>query len=90
VTKSYPSAKQFIWSQEEHRNYGSWSFVRPRFENLVGVKVCSLLCEVALDITITLECFFFMRITLEFRLSKFLFSLVVNGYGSVLLIHPMI
>ncbi|KAF6039646.1 DHTKD1 [Bugula neritina] len=39
VTKSYPSAKQFIWSQEEHRNYGSWSFVRPRFENLVGVKL---------------------------------------------------
>jgi len=28
---------EFIWSQEEHRNMGAWTFVRPRFENMVGV-----------------------------------------------------
>ena len=33
------SSAEFIWSQEEHRNMGAWSFVAPRFENLVGVKV---------------------------------------------------
>ena len=35
----YPQATEFIWSQEEHRNSGAWSFVAPRFENLVGVKL---------------------------------------------------
>lgn len=29
----------FIWSQEEHRNNGAWTFVKPRFENLCGRKV---------------------------------------------------
>lgn len=29
----------FIWSQEEHRNMGAWSFVSPRFENILGKKV---------------------------------------------------
>ncbi|CAG9787105.1 unnamed protein product [Diatraea saccharalis] len=35
----YPNAKTFIWSQEEHRNMGAWTFVRPRFENLLGKKL---------------------------------------------------
>ena len=30
---------EYIWAQEEHRNMGAWSFVSPRFENLVGCKV---------------------------------------------------
>lgn len=30
---------EFVWSQEEHRNMGAWSFVSPRFENILGVKV---------------------------------------------------
>jgi probable 2-oxoglutarate dehydrogenase E1 component DHKTD1 len=34
----YPNARTFVWSQEEHRNSGAWTFVKPRFENL-GVKV---------------------------------------------------
>ncbi|XP_071454032.1 2-oxoadipate dehydrogenase complex component E1 [Hetaerina americana] len=38
VTK-YRKAKVFIWSQEEHQNMGAWSFVRPRFENLIGCKL---------------------------------------------------
>ncbi|WAR19416.1 DHTK1-like protein [Mya arenaria] len=35
----YPNAKEFIWAQEEHRNMGAWSFVAPRFENVVGCKL---------------------------------------------------
>lgn len=31
----------FIWSQEEPRNMGAWTFVKPRFENLAGRKVNS-------------------------------------------------
>lgn len=38
VTK-YKKAKLFIWSQEEHQNMGAWSFIRPRFENLIGCKL---------------------------------------------------
>uniref|UniRef100_A0ABD2WJF4 Uncharacterized protein n=1 Tax=Trichogramma kaykai TaxID=54128 RepID=A0ABD2WJF4_9HYME len=26
----------YIWSQEEARNMGAWSFIKPRFENLCG------------------------------------------------------
>jgi probable 2-oxoglutarate dehydrogenase E1 component DHKTD1 len=32
----YKNAKTFIWSQEEHRNMGAWTFVKPRFENMCG------------------------------------------------------
>ncbi|KAG5337672.1 DHTK1 dehydrogenase, partial [Acromyrmex charruanus] len=35
ITK-YKHAKTFIWSQEEPRNMGAWSFIKPRFENLCG------------------------------------------------------
>ncbi len=28
-----------VWSQEEHRNQGAWTFISPRFQNLVGLKV---------------------------------------------------
>lgn len=37
--KKYRNAKYFIWSQEEPQNMGAWSFVKPRFENLCGIKV---------------------------------------------------
>ncbi|CAI9720641.1 probable 2-oxoglutarate dehydrogenase E1 component DHKTD1, mitochondrial [Octopus vulgaris] len=37
--KKYPKAKEFIWSQEEHRNMGPWSFVAPRFQNLLAFKL---------------------------------------------------
>ena len=30
---------EFIWAQEEHRNQGAWSFVAPRFKNLLGMEV---------------------------------------------------
>lgn len=37
----------FIWSQEEPRNMGAWSFVKPRFENLCGRQVsCSCIIEI--------------------------------------------
>ncbi|OXB57899.1 hypothetical protein ASZ78_006244 [Callipepla squamata] len=35
----YSHAKVFIWSQEEPQNMGPWSFVSPRFEKQLGVKV---------------------------------------------------
>jgi probable 2-oxoglutarate dehydrogenase E1 component DHKTD1 len=38
--KKYPHVKEYLWCQEEHRNQGAWSFVRPRFENILGINVC--------------------------------------------------
>ncbi|KAI6187042.1 putative 2-oxoglutarate dehydrogenase E1 component DHKTD1-like protein, mitochondrial [Aphelenchoides besseyi] len=35
----YKNAKKFIWSQEEPRNAGCWSFVKPRFENALGITL---------------------------------------------------
>ncbi|ALC48035.1 CG1544 [Drosophila busckii] len=35
----YGNVQNYVWSQEEHRNMGAWSFVRPRFENLIGKKL---------------------------------------------------
>lgn len=35
----YKNAKTFIWSQEEHRNMGAWTFIKPRFENMCGHKI---------------------------------------------------
>ncbi|XP_055906250.1 probable 2-oxoglutarate dehydrogenase E1 component DHKTD1 homolog, mitochondrial [Eupeodes corollae] len=38
----YKNVKSLIWSQEESRNAGAWSFVRPRFEHMIGkqLKYC--------------------------------------------------
>lgn len=35
----YKNADQFVWSQEEHRNMGAWSFIAPRFSNVVGQQL---------------------------------------------------
>ncbi|XP_072390539.1 probable 2-oxoadipate dehydrogenase complex component E1 homolog isoform X1 [Diabrotica undecimpunctata] len=35
----YPKLKSIVWCQEEPQNMGGWSFVKPRFENLVGRKI---------------------------------------------------
>lgn len=35
----YKNAKVCIWSQEEHRNMGAWSFIHPRFENMCGRRI---------------------------------------------------
>uniref|UniRef100_A0A1B6DWW2 Transketolase-like pyrimidine-binding domain-containing protein n=3 Tax=Clastoptera arizonana TaxID=38151 RepID=A0A1B6DWW2_9HEMI len=35
----YRNVKNFIWCQEEHQNMGAWSFCKPRFENLLGIKI---------------------------------------------------
>lgn len=32
-------ANEFVWCQEEHQNMGAYSFIAPRFENLIGHKV---------------------------------------------------
>lgn len=37
LIKAY-SFSEFVWSQEEHRNAGAWSFVQPRFKNMVGIS----------------------------------------------------
>ena len=37
--KKYPNAKEFFWCQEEHRNQGPWSFINPRFANILGHHV---------------------------------------------------
>jgi probable 2-oxoglutarate dehydrogenase E1 component DHKTD1 len=39
VINTYPNAQNFVWSQEEPRNAGCWTFVRPRFENALGVHL---------------------------------------------------
>lgn len=37
--QKYQNAKDFIWCQEEQRNQGAWSFVNPRFKNLLNVNL---------------------------------------------------
>ncbi|XP_053678649.1 probable 2-oxoglutarate dehydrogenase E1 component DHKTD1 homolog, mitochondrial [Anopheles nili] len=39
VLTKFSNAKEFIWSQEEHRNMGAWSFFKPRFENMCERKI---------------------------------------------------
>lgn len=39
VIAQYKNASEFVWSQEEHRNMGYWSFVAPRFQNILGTKL---------------------------------------------------
>ena len=34
VFKKYPNAGEIVWSQEEPRNMGAWTFVKPRFEDI--------------------------------------------------------
>uniref|UniRef100_A0A182N116 Transketolase-like pyrimidine-binding domain-containing protein n=1 Tax=Anopheles dirus TaxID=7168 RepID=A0A182N116_9DIPT len=35
----YVNAREFVWSQEEHRNMGAWTFVQPRFENMCERRI---------------------------------------------------
>uniref|UniRef100_A0A2L2Y0C6 Putative 2-oxoglutarate dehydrogenase E1 component DHKTD1, mitochondrial n=2 Tax=Parasteatoda tepidariorum TaxID=114398 RepID=A0A2L2Y0C6_PARTP len=37
--QSFQNAKRFIWSQEEHQNMGAWTFIQPRFRNLLGCNL---------------------------------------------------
>jgi 2-oxoglutarate dehydrogenase E1 component len=38
VIEKYASATQYAWAQEEPHNMGGWTFVRERFEGLLGDK----------------------------------------------------
>ncbi|XP_066249250.1 probable 2-oxoglutarate dehydrogenase E1 component DHKTD1 homolog, mitochondrial isoform X1 [Euwallacea similis] len=40
--KKYPNAQSYIWCQEEPQNMGAWTFMKRRFENLLGrpLKYC--------------------------------------------------
>jgi len=35
----FKNAKKWVWSQEEHRNQGAWSFVKPRASSLLGIEL---------------------------------------------------
>ncbi|MCP5531989.1 MAG: 2-oxoglutarate dehydrogenase E1 component [Akkermansiaceae bacterium] len=35
----YPNASHFVWCQEEPRNMGAWTFIRPRLEQTLGTKI---------------------------------------------------
>jgi probable 2-oxoglutarate dehydrogenase E1 component DHKTD1 len=37
--EKFKSATKCVWSQEEHRNMGAWSFIQTRFTNLCGRKI---------------------------------------------------
>ena len=39
IVSGYKNASEYVWSQEEHRNMGAWSFAKPRFENILGLNV---------------------------------------------------
>ncbi|HQY66918.1 MAG TPA: multifunctional oxoglutarate decarboxylase/oxoglutarate dehydrogenase thiamine pyrophosphate-binding subunit/dihydrolipoyllysine-residue succinyltransferase subunit [Pyrinomonadaceae bacterium] len=39
VIASYPNVKEFVWTQEEPKNMGGWSFVEPRFRSILPVGV---------------------------------------------------
>ncbi|MES2996073.1 MAG: 2-oxoglutarate dehydrogenase E1 component [Verrucomicrobiota bacterium] len=39
IVSQYPSAKKFIWCQEEPRNMGAWGFIRPRLEGLLETRL---------------------------------------------------
>lgn len=39
IVSQYPAASKFLWCQEEPRNMGAWTFIRPRLEELLGTRV---------------------------------------------------
>jgi len=39
IVDSYPNATELIWAQEEPRNMGAWTFVEPRFRELLPERV---------------------------------------------------
>ena len=39
---------ELVWSQEEHRNQGAWSFIAPRFEHIIGRKVPVIILNILL------------------------------------------
>jgi 2-oxoglutarate dehydrogenase E1 component len=38
VVEQYAHAREVIWLQEEPRNMGAWTFVRPRLQRLIGER----------------------------------------------------
>ncbi len=39
IINQYSCASQFVWCQEEPLNMGAWSYIFPRLESAVGVKI---------------------------------------------------
>jgi len=40
ILQPYAAANRFVWCQEEPRNMGAWTFIRPRLEELLGARIC--------------------------------------------------
>lgn len=38
IIKKYSNAKSFIWSQEEPKNMGAWTYIAPELQKLIGEK----------------------------------------------------
>lgn len=39
ILHPFSNASRFVWCQEEPRNMGAWTFIRPRLEETVGEKI---------------------------------------------------
>ena len=39
VLAHYPNAHEVVWTQEEPRNMGAWSYIFPRLSSIVGPTV---------------------------------------------------
>ncbi|XP_014250511.1 probable 2-oxoglutarate dehydrogenase E1 component DHKTD1, mitochondrial [Cimex lectularius] len=35
----FSNVKEYVWAQEEPQNMGAWTFMKPRFENLIGKRL---------------------------------------------------
>ena len=46
MTPQFLASSDVIWSQEEHRNQGAWSFVQERFQNFLGKPVREILISI--------------------------------------------
>jgi probable 2-oxoglutarate dehydrogenase E1 component DHKTD1 len=42
LAEKYEQSSEFFWIQEEPQNQGAWTFIEPRFRQLLGSKVRSI------------------------------------------------
>jgi 2-oxoglutarate dehydrogenase E1 component len=39
IVKAFRNVRKYFWVQEEPKNMGCWSFVRPRLEKIIGKPI---------------------------------------------------